>query len=166
MPTAQVKAPREAQEQWWRDVRNAQEDKNRGRSSLKAQPRIADSIDNVRKNVTCEGCLIRQSADGSAAVYVRNSDIGWLEFDIAGGALPQGVKPGDRFEVLLKLDGENNVVSYQIPAHAKIIPGAEESFGEMLTRDIPKPPSDWEDVAAVKQYREQLEAWRKTTLLK
>jgi len=132
--------------------------------SKASRPRSDEYIVPMKEVFT--GQVVRIWPNGFAAICVQSPAVGWFEFDAAPGSLPVGARPGDRFDVRLKLDANNNVLSYQIPPHTKILPRATESVGEGLTKDMPKVPSNWEDKEAVARYEEELEAWNKNSGLK
>jgi len=97
--------------------------------------------------------------NGSAAVSVHHDRIGWLEFDILEKSIPEGARPQDQFEVVLKLDAKGQVVSHQILPGAKVIRPTKPSVGEMLEARLPKQPANMDDEAEVARYQRELETW-------
>jgi hypothetical protein len=98
--------------------------------------------------------------DGSAAVSVKHERIGWLEFDIAKGALPEGAEPGCYIPVTLYLGRNGTVLRHQIRPVVVVLPVvAKRSSGPQLGSRLPKPPKDWSDAADVARYDRELEEW-------
>jgi CheY-like chemotaxis protein len=116
--------------------------------------------------ISSEATVARIWPDKSAALSVTSDSIGWLEFDISEKALPKGACVGDRFQVMLKLDRHNNVVSYQIPADCEIVFRSADSFGAQLSKGIPNLPENLNDPVAMADYRKKMANWSESSGLK
>jgi hypothetical protein len=103
--------------------------------------------------------------NGSIAVSVQHDRIGWLEFDISPKCLPLDAQPGDRFNVRVRLDRAGNYLSHQIPYGTIIQRSTKPSVGALLVEGLPKPPSNWDDAAAVLRYRRAMEEWERNSAL-
>ena len=99
----------------------------------------------IRTNAT----VLRRWDDDSVALAVRDPRVGWFEFDIPASAVDRRRQVGDQLPVAIKVDRNGDVMSYHIRPDAIIASPETQRFGDQLTANIPKPPADLRDSAAV-----------------